>query len=211
MAAKYICFDFETGGTTPSKNPILTGYFLAVDQNLSIIDELELNIKPSDPFSLVEEEALQVNKINLEKHISSNKAVERSVASQMLMDFLSKNGGSGKRDKNRPKPLGHNISFDISFIPQLLDLDKWNEKMHYGFVDTFVLSNVLKDAGILPETVGNLGSLVKHFDLKMRDAHNAKEDVLMTLDLYKQMVSMLKSGLKQEGALYSDILSVLEK
>jgi DNA polymerase III epsilon subunit-like protein len=73
------------------------------------------------------------------------------------------------------------------------------------------MTNILKDIGVLPETVGNLGSLVRYFEIQERTAHTAKDDVLMMIDVYDKMVQMLKGNIEGSGGLSIDLLSMLEK
>lgn len=205
---KYFAFDFETAGLDPSKSPALTAYFAAVDSNFNIIEDLELQIKPEEPYSLIEEEALKVNNIDLLKHISDPKTISRLEAGEKLKEFLKKHKG---KTRAKPRPLGHNVMFDIAFTRQLLSQSEWESSVHYGVVCTSVTTTVLKDAGILPEIVGNLSSLVKHFGVEQRNAHTAKDDVLMMIDVYAKMIQMLKANTEGSSDLAVDVLSMLEK
>ncbi len=208
METKYIAFDFETGGIDPLKSPALTGYFAALDSSLNILGELELQIRPESPFDLIEEGAMKVNGINLEKHNLDPNTLSRAEAGSKLLSFLKEFRGRGK---SKPRPLGHNVSFDVGFTRQLLTQAEWEANVHYGIACTSVMTNVLKDIGILPETLGNLGSLVKHFGVQERNAHTAKDDVLMMIDVYAKMIQMLKAGTEGSNGLSVDVLSMLEK
>lgn len=208
--AKYIAFDFETGGLDPQKNPILTGYFLALDSNLLPLGELDLKVKP-DPKYMVEQEALDVSGIILDKHLSDPESLSMEEAGKKLLSFLEQFGGKSKKDKDRPKPLGHNIAFDINFISQLIPMDAWGSKVHYSFLCTSVFTNILKDSGVLPDQVGNLESLVKYFNVQQREAHVAKNDILMTVDVYAKMTKMIKDSVGGSSGLSIDVLSMLEK
>lgn len=206
--AKYIAFDFETGGTDPNKNPILTGYFAALDKNLNILGDLDLKIRTEPPFDLIEEDAMKVNGIDLEKHNSDPSTLSRAEAGAKLRSFLREFKG---RSRTKPRPLGHNIFFDINFTRQLLTQEEWESNVHYGAACTLVMTNILKDIGVLPETVGNLGSLVRYFEIQERTAHTAKDDVLMMIDVYDKMIQMLKGNIEGSGGLSIDLLSMLEK
>lgn len=209
MNTKYIAFDFETGGIDPLQSPALTGYFAALDPNLNILGELELQIRPEAPFELIEAGAMKVNGIDLAKHNLDPQTLSRSEAGGKLKSFLKEFRG---KQKAKPRPLGHNVAFDVAFTRQLLSQAEWEAHVHYGVACTSVMTNVLKDIGLLPETLGNLGSLVKHFDVQQRNAHSAKDDVLMMIDVYAKMISMLKSGLEGSSSGPSiDVLSMLEK
>lgn len=208
----YLAFDFETGGTNAQKNPILTGHFSALDSDLNIIGQLDIKVRPDEEFNLVEEDALKVNGIVMSSHLEDKETISRQEAGQRLLAFIQEMSKGLPAKSAKPRPLGHNIAFDINFIPQLIDMKTWNKYVHYGFVCTFSISSFLKAAGILPETIGNLGSLVKHFNVQQRSAHDAKEDVLMTIDCYGKMVGMIKHMANNTGgSLTVDLLSALEK
>jgi DNA polymerase III alpha subunit (gram-positive type) len=207
METKYIAFDFETGGLDPAKNPILTGYFAALDRNLNVIGELELQIKPEEPFTLLEKGAMEVNGINLEEHLADPKTLSRADASAKLLSFLKEFRG---KQKAKPRPLGHNVVFDVEFTRQLIPQAEWEAHVHYGVICTSIMTNVLKEVGMLPESLGNLSSLVKYFGVQERKAHTAKDDVLMMIDVYAKMIQMLKANTEGSG-LSVDVLSMLEK
>lgn len=210
MMIEYIAFDIETGGVDPSKNPVLTAYFSLLDKDLNLVDEIELKIKPSDKYNVVESDALRVNGIDLQKHLEDPSSLSPEQAGEKLLAFLDKH--LEKKGKgHKPRPLGHNISFDLGFIPQLVDKKTWESYVHYGFVCTFSISSFLKAVGVLPPSIGNLGSLVKHFEVPQRLAHDAKQDTLACVDVYAKMVGMVKGMSENSGGVSVDLLSALEK
>jgi DNA polymerase III epsilon subunit-like protein len=206
--AKYIGFDFETGGLNPQESPILTGYFCALDKDLNILGELDLKIRPEAPYLKIDKEALAVNKIVLDEHTKNS--LSREEAGLKLKEFLEKFGGKNKKDKQRPMPLGHNVYFDISFLPQLISKDDLEKRIHYRTVCTSVLTGFFKEIGLLPEDVGSLESLVRYFNLSKLNAHTAKDDTLMMVGVYGKIIQMVK-GLSTGSGLSVDILSMLEK
>lgn len=208
---KYIGMDFETGGTDSSVHPGLTAYFCALDENLNVLDELELKIKPDDKY-VVEQEALKINGINLEKHLLDPQTISMKEAGEKLIDFLSRSTKKDNKSKAKPLALGHNVSFDIGFVLQLITKKQWGDFVHYGNICTFSMSTGLKDAGLLPASVGKLESLAKHFGIKQEKAHTAKEDTLVMVAVYGKIRDMLKSlASSDSGALAMDTLSMLEK
>lgn len=206
----YIGFDFETGGLDYLVNPALTGYFCALDKNLNILGDLNLKIRPSAPYDKVEQGALDVNKIDLKKHIEDPETLTREEAGKRLEEFLEKFGGKGLRDKNRPKPLGHNVSFDMDFLTQLISKETIEKRLHYSQMCTAVVTNFFKGCDMLPPEVGTLQSLVRHFGIPQRTAHEAKGDTLMMVGVFFSLQKMAKSS-KESSGLSIDILSMLEK
>lgn len=206
---RYIAFDTETGGINPKVNPILTAYFVIISDDYSKIDELELKIKASDPYSKVEADALEINKINIEKHNSDPDTLDRLLAVEKLREFLKKHKGKARWEE--PVPLGHNISFDIKMInQQLIPEDEWNQYVGYAIRDTKPVSDFLKDFGVLPPEVGKLESLVKHLNIPSGIAHTAKDDVIMTIEVYRKLGEMVKN-LSLGSGLSIDVLDILEK
>ena len=206
----FIGFDFETGGTDYLVNPALTAYFCALDKDLNILGELSLKIRPSAPYDKIEQAALDVNKIDLKAHLEDPETLSREEAGKKLQEFLQKFGGKGPRDKNRPKPLGHNVGFDMDFLTQLISGEVINKHFHYSQICTKVVADFLKLCGLLPPEIGTLQSLVKHFNIPQKTAHEAKGDTLMMVGVLYTMIKMIKS-LKESSGLSVDILSMLEK
>ena len=208
---KYLAFDTETGGLIALKNPVLTAYFAVVGEDFGIIDELYLFVKPEAPFDVIEPSAMAVNKINLQAHLERSDILTRSEASHKLLEFLKKY--QSKRGSNIPtklKPMGHNVDFDINMVTaQLVSSEDWNKYLHYGKIDTKMIADFLKEVGLLPPEIGRLESLVKHFNIPMLGAHEARNDTLMMIESYRELVSMV-SSLKKDTVSF-DVLSLLEK
>ena len=209
LKPKYLAFDLETGGLNPKTNAILTGYWGVYNKDFELLDELELFVKPLPPFDLVEASALKVNQIDIQKHIEDPKTVGYADAVGLLTVFLAKHKGSGRYDK--PRPIGHNVDFDLDFIyNQFMDKTTWEKYCSYGKIDTKGIADFLKDVGWLPPEIGRLESLVKHFNLPQLKAHTAKDDTHMMINVYKQLISMLQSS-KSGGITSLDLLQMLEK
>ncbi len=206
--AKYLALDSETGGVNPKINPILTAYFAAVSEDLVIIDELNLKIKPKDGM-IIEKEALEVNKINMDEHLASPDLVTPEQAKELIQAFNKKHKPSGK---SKLRPLGHNVIFDeMALWEQVMTQDEWEKNVSYGRIDTKVLCDMLKDAGLLPPELGNLGSVSEHFGVSVGTAHEAKSDVLTAINVYAKMLEMLKTLKSGASILTGDLLSQIER
>jgi DNA polymerase III epsilon subunit-like protein len=194
MKIEKIIFDTETTGTNPKKNSILTAYFMGVDENLTMVSELSLAIAPK-PEHIIEQEALDVNGINMEEHLARPDIMTHEQAGTALKDWLKGihilNGGK-KYDK--AIPMGHNITFDMFFIfEQLISKQEWEEHVSYRFNDSMIVANFLKDIEMLPKEVGSLVSLVKFYGIDGHNAHNAKGDVQVTAQVYSKLVQSMLS------------------
>jgi len=81
--------------------------------------------------------------------------------------------------------LGHNISFDHSFLVQAIRRCGYEEPQFYG-IDTLKLSRVL-----CPELPNKkLETMVAHFGLTNERAHRAFEDAKVTVELYQCLKAM---------------------
>jgi oligoribonuclease (3'-5' exoribonuclease) len=206
----YLFFDTETGGLNPKVHSLLTAYFAVCNQDLTVIDELFLQLKPSDLSKLnLHPDAMAVNKINIQEHLADPGTVTYEEGRVKLKNLLIKNKIKGKR--KHFQPCGHNVAFDKEMIwEQLMPKDEFEEEVHYRTLDTSNICNFLKDVDILPQDVGNLLSLVQHFGLPEREAHNAKDDVLMNIEVYKSMKAMMKTKKKDMVSDSNSLLSIVE-
>jgi DNA polymerase III alpha subunit (gram-positive type) len=208
MKGEYLATDTETGGFDETKNPILTCYMAVVGEDFGIIDELDLAIKPEAPFTEVTAGALEVNNIDMAKHTERPDLVTRAQANEKIKAFLKKNKPKGAK----LKPLGHNLAYDKRMIQaQLLSKEEWEDLLHYAEMDTKMAGDLLKKAGWLPPEIGKLESLVKHFSITQLGAHNARNDTLMTVEVFRRLIEMLSSRKNSGGESGLDVLSLLEK
>lgn len=204
-----IPLDSETGGLDPKKADMLTFYMCVVDEDMKIVDELDLALKPNDGrIPIAEASALKVNKIDLQAHMARPDLVTYAEAGEkiktMLKKYLKKNG----RWSNL-KVLGQNYQFDLEFIWEyLVPKDEWLSIVHHKGKDTMHWAELFISAGWWPSTAASLGPIVDYLGLPKRDAHNAKEDTLMCLDVYKAVIELMKSKKQNSGG--QDIISLLE-
>lgn len=203
---KYIAYDTETGGTDHRYNPILTGYFVVLSADLVKINELSLKIKPEAPFDLIEEDALKITGIDINKLLNDPETISRADAGKRLKDFVLKNKPKGKAKLIR---MGYNIGFDDKMIAAQLVPD-WEDILHYRTNDAFHIVNFLKDVEWLPAELGSLTSMINYFNLSLRVAHDAKNDVWMSIALYEKLRDLMEKS-KQNDKLSLDILEIIER
>jgi oligoribonuclease (3'-5' exoribonuclease) len=206
----FIWFDTETGGTNPKVHTLLTAYFAICDKDLNLIDDLYLQLKPSDLSKLnLSPKAMEINQINIEEHLKDPETITYSEGRVKLKHFLVKNKIKGKRKSYMP--AGHNVAFDKDMVwEQLMPQDEFEEEVHYRTIDTSSICSFLKDVGILPEELGNLSSLVEYFDIPIHDAHNAKGDITMNIELYRRIRSLMKDRKKNMIGNSSSLLEIIE-
>lgn len=210
MSKTYFCaMDSETGGLRAKQADILTLYMVMVDEDFKVVDELDLKLKPNDRLPIVEAGAMEVNKIDLKKHLEDPSTITYTEARLKILTFAKKYLKKSGRHSNL-LPLGQNLIFDLKFIWEyIIQEQEWESVFSYNIEDTKTASLFLKRCGWLPREVGTLMSLVEYFGIPKREAHEAKGDVHMTLDVYKSMISLMKS--KKENGSNQDLISLLEQ
>lgn len=206
MIPHFVAFDLETGGTDAKINAILTAYFMVLDKDLNLIEDLELYFKPPEA-AIIEDGALKANGIQMNEHLGRLDLVTYTQGAERLAELLKKH----KPKRSKLRPMGYNIPFDIKFITQnLIDSESWDSLTHYALADAFNVVNFLKDADFLPQELGSLGSVVKHFNLNEGLYHTAKDDVKMSVEVYKKLREVVCNLKNNNGTQTLDLLEVIE-
>ena len=207
----YLWYDCETGGTDRDVHTLLTAYFAIYNEQWEKLDELELFMKPDEGDIVAVQEALEVTGIDIKSHLEDPRTVTHSEAKAILIPFLEKHKIKGKRRHFRP--CGQNIGFDENFVmAQLVPEEEWRKLVHYRAIDTLQILTFLQDVGFLPKELGNLGSQVEYFSIPEGKAHDAKEDIRMTVDVYRAYRKLLidkKDNIS--GVSTNSLLSIVER
>lgn len=209
MSQFIFAFDCETGGLNPKEADLLTLYGAILDEEFKIIEEIDLKLKPDGGrLPIAEAGALKVNGINIRAHLADPETIPYSEGKERLVILLRKYLKKNGRFSNI-RPFGQNVQFDIDWVNEhLLPKNEWDSILHYGKIDTKICVDFLKDCGWFPKDIGSLGSIVDYLQLPKRSAHNAKEDTLMTVDVYKKLLEIMKA--KKDGGQVQDLISLLE-
>lgn len=208
-----ICFDTETGGLNENKADLLTAYFCVMTYDYQILEELYLKLKPDDGrLPIAEAGALKVNGINIAEHLADPETVTYSEGQKLLEAMFKRHLKRNGRYSNLT-PMGYNIlGFDIRWVQKyLLPQDVWQSLLHYKNWDVMQDVDFLKRVGWFPATLGSLSSVVEYLQVPSRNAHSAKEDTLMTIDVAKKIVEIMKS--KKDGGgsgAGTDLITLLE-
>lgn len=189
MSPKYLIIDTETGGLVENEPSLLSLYAYLTDSKLNYLDDIELKIKPDDEVYRINPYALAVNKINLVEH---NKiAITESEAKNKFLNFVKKNNTHGEKII----PVGHNLNFDLYFTKKLCH--DWEKYFSYRVLDTASVAKFLFLAGkiTLPENNrgGSLEDLANYFKLDYTQAHDAKFDVQLTLNVLKKLLNLIEN------------------
>ena len=209
MANVYFAFDTETGGLTPEQD-ILSIYAAMLDENLQILEELDLKLKPNDRRVInAEVGALKVNKIDIAKHMADPATIDYATAGKLLIDMAKRHLKKNGRFSNI-RPYGYNVPCDKDFVTAYLITPKeWTSIFHYKSRDVMTGVDFLKDRGWFPKEIGSLGTVVEFLGLPVRAAHIAKNDILMTIDVDKKLDEIMASR-KDGGSGGTDLISLLE-
>lgn len=207
-----IWLDTETFGLDPKKNPLATVYMAIYDDQDRFIEDLDLKVKPDSMEGLIIDlETEKIHGINWENHQADPETLTYSKAQAKIISFFEKH--KIPKAKKRLKPAGQNIQFDLNYLKNtIFTPEEWDKYIHYRYIDTLVVLNYLQDMDLVPKDLGNLGSLVEFFSLKTGEFHDAKNDVKMTVEVYKKMKSLIL-GLKKTNVLAgtnNDLLKVVE-
>lgn len=209
MSQYYMPFDSETGGFNPKTSDMLTLYISIMDDEFKICEELYLKLKPDGGrLPIAEAQALKINGINVQEHLSDPETITYSEAKVKIVTLIKKYLKKNGRYSNI-RPLGYNVPFDKKWCQEhLLPPDEWEDMLHYKDVDVMQAVDFLKECKWFPQDLGSLGTVVDYLQLPKRSAHNAKEDTLMTIDVHKKLLELMKS--KKDGGQAQDLISLLE-
>ena len=208
MANYIVCLDSETGGKNPKTSDPLTIFMSLMDNDFKVLAELDLKLKPNDRLPIVEEKAMEVNKIDLQKHLSDPNTITYKEAHKKIVDFVTPYfKATGRAVKITI--LGQNVGFDLDFIwEHIIDKQSWEKIFSYNVEDTKDVCLFLKRCGWISPECGSLASLVEFFGVPKLTAHEARGDVEMTVQVYKKMIALMES--KKNSGNSQDLITLLE-
>lgn len=208
----YLFYDCETGGFYEDQHSLLTAYFAVYSEDFVLIDDLYLQLKPENLEDLkYEAGALGVNNIDIDEHINSPDTITYAEGKEKVLDLLNRNKIKGKRKHFTPS--GHNIDFDNKFIwKQLISQEEWEKIVHYHQMDTVTFGFILKTAGLIPPRQSlKLTDLAGYYNIPVIDAHNARGDIKMNVEVCKKMIKSLTDLKKNAVGISSDnLLKIIE-
>lgn len=204
----YLGFDTETGTLDPATGDVLTAYFSILDENFTILEDMDLKLKPDDRLPIAESGALAVNGIDLEKHLNDPETITYSQAKPKIIALVKKYLKKNGRYSNII-PFGYNVEFDVGYVQyHIIPKGEWESMIHYKALDVMKQVDTLKFHGWLPPFLGNLLSVVKFFGVPIGEAHVAKEDIIMTVGCLKKISELMAN--KKEGGTTNDLIALLE-
>jgi len=181
---KILFIDTETGGVDPAESSLLSvGLVCLKDNRVSAVKEILINDAPIKAT----QEALEINKINLERHIKD--AVTPRVAIKEIIKFKETNF-----DAHTPVVCaGHNINFDISFLKFFFKKngEDFNSHFSHHFIDTASILQYLHYAGKLNVDISRSDKAFNFFNINVKNRHSAADDALAAAALFIALVGLL--------------------
>ncbi|MFP7699459.1 PolC-type DNA polymerase III [Candidatus Phytoplasma pyri] len=169
--AIYVIFDLETTGLSKINDKIIEIAAIKI-QNHQIIDKFETLINPNQELNPFIE--------NL-TNISNHDLKDKPLITEILPKFL-------KFCENSIL-VAHNISFDIGFL--INQTKKYlNQDLNLPFIDTLNLSRYYLHQEL---RYFNLKSLAKYFKIPFTNHHQAMHDVLITKNIFENLLNRLLS------------------
>jgi DNA polymerase III alpha subunit (gram-positive type) len=137
----------------------------------------EWHVQIRQPPFIVTDEAMRINKINLDE------------PGLTYAQFTKERFLKMREFPAKPIFAGHNCAFDRSFLRQIVGKD---DGCHYHSIDTMVLGNSLKAMGIFDPPSLKLADLSKFLGVELiGDAHNARTDVHAAFECFLKIREIL--------------------
>jgi DNA polymerase-3 subunit epsilon len=185
MPDRLLFIDTETGGLDPGKHSLLSLAML-IWEDMEILDSKEILI--NDGILSVTEEALSVNKIDIEKHKQS------AVSSTQAMDEILLFIGKHFPHEGKITLAGHNVHFDADFLRVFFSSNNKNfsEYFSHRIIDTSSILNYLYLAGRIKLKAISSDEAFALFDIKVEGRHTALGDAMATAQLFTRLLDLVK-------------------
>lgn len=159
---KYVVFDLETTGLSPSKNEIIEIGALLVDEDGRIINTYSKLVKPVKDISPF------ITKLT---GISNEMVKDADSIEKLLPEFMDFVGDR--------VVVGHNVRFDIAFVQ-----NKYKALFGKDFVNSYIDTQVIAKNMYPSLESYKLQDLRKRFGIEPNAAHRALDDCIITKKLY---------------------------
>lgn len=193
MINDLVVIDTETSGIDPFENDLLSIAFIPTSPQ---IPSIEIHVKYSkivwNKFA----------KENFKKFESTwiNESISPADACDEIEKYLSRYYPS----KN-VIPIGHNISFDLSFIRKLAHRGKRDhiEGLSHRSIDTHTLLYILHMENLVPKWATTSTGAFEYFNISVDNAarHTAKGDAQATKVLFQKILQMFHQITHKDNSL----------
>lgn len=182
MPDRLLFIDTETGGLDPGKHSLLS-MAMVIWEDMEILDSMEILI--NDGALSVTEEALAVNKIDMEKHKRS------AVPSAQAMDEIHAFIGKHFTQQCKITLAGHNIHFDVAFLKVFFSSNNkdFSEFFSHRVIDTSSILYYLYLTGHIKQRAVSSDDAFALFDIKVEGRHTALGDAVATARLFTKLLN----------------------
>lgn len=189
----FVAVDVETTGLDPSWHEVVQLAAVPLNADLEPLDDVlpfNMFIQPLFEERLAPE--LQGKK--LYKHAIEHGYPAETVV-QLFEEWHSKlplsYNSYGKR--HLLVPIGHNYTFDRSFLIRLLGSTNYESLFHFHFRDTMVSASYINDifamqGKLAPYSKLSLTQLCQRLEIEQHSAHDALNDCYTTAKVYRKMI-----------------------
>ena len=178
-----ICFiDFETTGIDVFENDPVQFAAVLIDRDLRINKQFTSLIK-INTNSVINQRSMHIH--GLSTKILRN-APETDVVFKKFFKEMGTNYCLG----------GWNISFDVPFFKKSIKkagLEIVGNEIDYRHVDVQTIARVSRMLNLIPQDALSLSDLIDLFGLRRKENHDALEDVILTIKIFKELISLLKT------------------
>jgi DNA polymerase-3 subunit epsilon len=185
MQDRILFIDTETGGLDPRKHSLLS-IGMVIWEDMEIIDSQEILV--NNGMLSVTDEALAINKIDLEKHKQT--AVSSSQAIEEIFSFI------GKHFPRRGKITlaGHNVHFDANFLKVFFSRNNKNFSDYFShrIIDTSSILYYLYLSGHIKQRAVSSDEAFELFNIKVEGRHTAIGDAIATAKLFTKLLRMIR-------------------
>jgi len=187
MQDRLLFIDTETGGLDPGKHSLLS-LAMVTWEDRKIIDSKEILI--NDGMLSVTEEALAINKIDIEKHRQS--AIPPSQAIEQILSFISRHFPV----QRKITLAGHNVHFDANFLSVFFSANSkdFSEYFSHRVIDTSSILYYLYLSGHIKRRAISSDEAFALFDIKVEGRHTALGDATATAKLFTKLLNLKKKG-----------------
>jgi len=185
MRDRLLFIDTETGGLDPAKHSLLS-LALVIWEDMEIIDSQELLI--NDGVLSVTQEALSVNRIDLEKHKQS--AISSSQAIVKILQFTGKHFPQ----QGKITLAGHNVHFDADFLKSFFSKNNedFSSFFSHRIIDTSSILYYLYLSGHIKQRAVSSDEAFDLFGIKVEGRHTAIGDAIATANLFSRLLDLIK-------------------
>jgi DNA polymerase-3 subunit epsilon len=185
MQDRILFIDTETGGLDPRKHSLLS-IGMVIWEDMEIIDSQEILV--NNGMLSVTDEALAINKIDLEKHKQT--AVSSSQAIEEIFSFI------GKHFPRRGKITlaGHNVHFDANFLKVFFSRNNKNFSDYFShrIIDTSSILYYLYLSGHIKQRAVSSDEAFELFNIKVEGRHTAIGNAIATAKLFTKLLRMIR-------------------